>query len=161
MLPERSERAVVGVPASLGLRQDGAAASGPNVGLRQSDMARLSCPGWLLCWLPLTAGLLSQPRLPVLAGPAPLTAIARRAPVELTRCSAPPKLSTEELDELIDDVTKNTASSPIIRPYDPEGAWLWSQWSGSLLQLTRWKVLGLAFLAGVNCAVVSNALLAD
>ena len=95
----------------------------------------------------------------MLAGPAPLTAIARRAPVELTRCSAPPKLSTEELDELIDDVMKNKASSLIIRPYDPEGAWLWSQWSGSLLQLTRWKVLGLALLAGVNCAVVSNAAL--
>ena len=94
----------------------------------------------------------------MLAGPAPLTAIARRAPVELARCSAPVKLSTEELDELIDDVMKNKASSLIIRPYDPEGAWLWSQWSGSLLQLTRWKVLGLAFLAGVNCAVVSNAL---
>ena len=97
----------------------------------------------------------------MLAGPAPLTAIARRAPVELARCSAPPKLSTEELDELIDDVMKNKASSLIIRPYDPEGAWLWSQWSGSLLQLTRWKVLGLAFLAGINCAVVSNALQAD
>ena len=53
------------------------------------------------------------------------------------------------LDELIDDVIKNKASSLIIRPYDPEGAWLWSQWSGSLLQLTRWKVLGLALLAGI------------
>lgn len=121
-------------------------------------MARLPCPGWLLCWLPLTAGLISQS---MLAGPAPLTAIARRLPVELTRCCAPPKLSTEELDQLIDDVTKNKASSLIIRPYDPDGAWLWSQWSGSLLQLTMWKVLGLALLACVNCVVVGNALQAD
>ena len=71
------------------------------------------------------------------------------------------KLSSDELDQLIDDVTKNKASSLIIRPYDPEGAWLWTQWSGSLLQLTRWKVLGLAALAGVNCVLVNNALQAD
>lgn len=70
-------------------------------------------------------------------------------------------LSTEELDRLIDDVTKPKASTLIVRPYDPEGAWLWTQWSGSLLQLTRWKVLGLAALAGANCAVVNNALQAD
>ena len=90
-----------------------------------------------------------------------MMAIARRAPLELTRCSSPQKLSTEELDRLIDDVTKPKASTLIIRPYDPEGAWLWTQWSGSLLQLTRWKVLGLAALAGANCAVVNNALQAD
>ena len=71
------------------------------------------------------------------------------------------KLSSDELDQLIDDVTKNKASSLIVRPYNPEGAWLWTQWSGSLLQLTRWKVLGLAALAGVNCVLVNNALQAD
>ena len=124
-------------------------------------MGRLTCPGWLLCWLPLAAGLVSQPRLPVLAGPAAMTALARRAPLELSRMYGASKLSSDELDQLIDDVTKNKASSLIVRPYDPEGAWLWAQWSGSLLQLTRWKVLGLAALAGVNCVLVNNALQAD
>jgi hypothetical protein len=151
MLPRGSTQDGHGSPNGWGGGNHGSACAGYG--------ADMPPRGWLLCWLPLAAGLVSQPRLPVLAGTAAMTAIARRAPLELTRCTV--KLSTEELDTLIDDVTKVKASKLIIRPYDPEGAWLWTQWSGSLLQLTRWKVLGLAALAGANCAVVNNALQAD
>ena len=110
----------------------------------------------LLCLLPLTAGVVSQSRLPLLAGAAPTAALARRAPLARTSM-----LSSDDLDELIEDVTKMKTSALIIRPYDSEGTWLWSQWSGSLLQLTWQKIIGIAVIATANCLVLNVALQAD
>ena len=67
-------------------------------------------------------------------------------------------LSSVELDALIDSVTANESKFAIVRPYDSEGAWLWSQWSGSLLQLTWKKMILLAAVAAVNCVAVGTAL---
>lgn len=50
--------------------------------------------------------------------------------------SSSPGWKRGQLDTLTDWAVSNAANRPVICEYEPDGAWLWSKWRGTVLNLT-------------------------
>ena len=83
---------------------------------------------------------------------------------QLSACIvAQPSATSHELDRLLDNTVANLQppTVSIIRPYDAEAWWLWSQWAGTVASLTWPRMLISAATAAGTCVAVTSSLNAD
>ena len=62
-----------------------------------------------------------------------------------------PGWKTNELDDLTDWATSDSANRPVICEYEPDGLWLWTRFRGTVLESTgAWAAVAMALGLGVG-----------